>query len=324
MYSQSELKELVDKAIINLSFSAEAEKLTAPVKYTLSIGGKRLRPVLALMTCNLFRDKIDDAIIPATGLEIFHNFTLVHDDIMDQASMRRSFPTVHVKWNLNQAVLSGDVLAFIANECFLQSPPGVMSKILRTYNKAAVEVCIGQQSDMDFEKATLVTQDEYLRMIELKTAVLLAASAKIGAILGEADDKDSELMYEFGRNLGLAFQIQDDLLDVYGDSMVFGKISGGDIVANKKTFLLVKALEIAVGSQLKRLQEQFQTKDINSEEKVKTVMDIYDQLNIKTITENLANDFITKSLDCLEKVGVDPERKKELYQLALSLVGRSK
>jgi len=324
MYSQSELKELVDKAIANMPFSSEAEKLTDPVKYILSIGGKRLRPVLALMTCNLFKDKIDEAIIPATGLEIFHNFTLVHDDIMDQASVRRSFPTVHIKWNLNQAVLSGDVMAFIANECFLQSPPNIMSKVLRAYNKAAVEVCIGQQADMDFEKAAFVSNDEYMRMIELKTAALLAAAARIGAILGEADEKNSELLYEFGRNLGLAFQIQDDMLDVYGDSMIFGKISGGDIASNKKTFLHVKAMEIATGSQLKSLQEQFQTKGPDTEAKVKTVMDIYDQLNIKTITENLANDFITKSLEYLEKVVADPKRKKGLHQLALSLVGRSK
>lgn len=324
MYSQAELKELVEKAILNLSFHAEAEKLTDPVKYILSIGGKRLRPVLALMTCNLFKDKIDEAIIPATGVEIFHNFTLVHDDIMDNASVRRSFPTVHVKWNLSQAVLSGDVMAFIANECFLQASPDVMLKVFKTYNKAAVEVCIGQQSDMDFEKATLVSQNEYLRMIELKTAVLFAASAKIGAIIGEANDKDSELLYEFGRNLGFAFQIQDDLLDIYGDSMIFGKKSGGDIVSNKKTFLLIKAFEIAEGGQLKKLQEQLQAKEIIPEEKIKTVMEIYDQLNIKTITENLVKEYIVKATDYLEKVGADPERKKELNQLALSLVSRSK
>jgi geranylgeranyl diphosphate synthase type II len=324
MYSQSELKELVDKAIINLSFTTEAEKLTEPVKYILSIGGKRLRPVLALMTCNLFKDKIDEAVIPATGLEIFHNFTLVHDDIMDNASVRRSFPAVHVKWNLSQAVLSGDAMAFIANECFLQAPPLVLLKVFKAYNKAAVEVCIGQQSDMDFEKATQVSQEEYLRMIELKTAVLLAASAKIGAILGEAEDKDTELLYEFGRNLGLAFQIQDDLLDVYGDSKIFGKISGGDIVSNKKTFLLVKALEVASVKQLKALHEQIQNKDIDPETKIKTVMDIYDQLNIKTITEDLVKAFIAKSLSCLEKVGVASERKNKLCQLVKLQVGRSK
>jgi len=234
MYTQADLKKLVNKAILNLSYNEEAEKLNDPVKYILSIGGKRLRPVLALMACNLYNDKIDEAVIPAMGLEVFHNFTLVHDDIMDHAPVRRNLPTVHSKWNLNQAVLSGDVMAFIANDCFLQTPPQYLLKVFRVFNKAAIEVCVGQQLDIDYEKATIVSHEEYLRMIELKTAVLLAASAKIGSIIGGADDKDSDLLYEFGKNLGLAFQIQDDLLDVYGDIKVFGKIMGGDIISNKK------------------------------------------------------------------------------------------
>jgi geranylgeranyl diphosphate synthase type II len=324
MYTQSELKDLVDKAIVNLSVGTEAEKLIAPVRYILSIGGKRLRPVMALMSCNLFSDKVDEAIMPAAGIEVFHNFTLVHDDIMDQASTRRNFPTVHTKWNINQAILSGDVMAFIANECFLQSPSSVINSVFKTFNKAAIEVCIGQQSDMDFEKATIVLQGEYLRMIELKTAVLLAASVKIGAVIGNAGDKDTELIYEFGRNLGLAYQIQDDILDVYGDAKIFGKISGGDIVSNKKTFPLIKAMEVASGDQLKKLQEQIQKKEFDPQEKIRTVMDIYDQLNIKTITENLANEYITKSFSHLGKVGVSEERKNELYQLVNSLIGRSR
>jgi len=324
MYSQAELKELVDKAIVNLSFSPEAERLTDPVRYILSIGGKRIRPVLALMACNLFNDKIDQAVIPATGLEVFHNFTLVHDDIMDQAVMRRNLPTVHVKWNTNQSILSGDVMAFIANECFLQAPNEVMARVFKIYNKAAVEVCIGQQMDMDFEKAVLVSEIEYLRMIELKTAVLLAASVKIGSVIGGAQEKDAELLYEFGRNLGLAFQIQDDLLDAYGDSKVFGKISGGDIISNKKTFLLVKAMETASGKLLKSLQKQISNRDFIPEEKIKAVMEIYDQLNIKATTENLAYDYIYKALTCLEKVGTAAERKDGLNQLALSQIGRSR
>lgn len=324
MYGQTELKEMVDRAIINLSLSSEAEKLTDPVKYILSMGGKRIRPVLALMSCNLFRDKVDDAVIPAAGLEVFHNFTLVHDDIMDQASIRRSFPTVHIKWNFNQAVLSGDVMAFIANECFLQTPATSMLKVFRTYNKAAIEVCIGQQLDMDFEKASQVSNEEYLRMIELKTAVLLAASSKIGALIGESSDKDADHLYEFGRNLGLAFQIQDDLLDVYGDSNLFGKTSGGDIVSNKKTFLLVKSLELATGKQLKKLQVQFRLTDTDPELKIKTVMEIYDSLNIKSITENLAGEYIARSFQHLEKVEVDIERKENLRQLATSLIGRNR
>jgi geranylgeranyl diphosphate synthase, type II len=324
MYNQTELRNLVDKAIVNLSYNTEAEKLIDPIKYILSIGGKRLRPVLSLMACNLFSDKIDEVIIPAAGIEVFHNFTLVHDDIMDQAPIRRNFPTVHSKWNINQAVLSGDVMAFIANDCFLQTPPQYMLKVFRTFNKAAIEVCVGQQLDIDFEKATIVSQNEYLRMIELKTAVLLAASVKIGAIIGGAEDKDSDLLYEYGRNLGLAFQIQDDLLDIYGDVRVFGKIPGGDIISNKKTFLLIKALEIASGDKLKQLQELFALKEFDPDIKVKKVVEIYDQLNIKNITENLANDYLNTALSLLEKIGVDKERKKELIKVTSSLVGRDK
>ena len=322
MYNHSELKNLVDKAIINLSYSPEAEKLIAPVKYILSIGGKRLRPVLALMSCNLFSDKIDEAIIPAAGLEVFHNFTLVHDDIIDQAAVRRNYPTVHNKWDINQAVLSGDVMAFIANDCFLQAPSGSMLKVFSVFNKAAIEVCTGQQMDIDFEKITVISENQYMRMIELKTSVLLAASVKIGAIIGNASDKDSDLMYEFGKNLGLAFQIQDDLLDTYGDAKVFGKIPGGDIISNKKTFLLVKALEMASKAQLTQLQELVAMKEFDPEIKVKKVIDLYDQLNIKAVTENLANDYISKAFLLLEKVDVDKGRKKELTQVAGSLIGR--
>jgi len=324
MYRQEELKDLVDKAIVNLSLSAEAERLADPVRYILSMGGKRLRPVLALMACNLFRDKIDDAVIPATGLEVFHNFTLVHDDIMDQAPIRRGMATVHIKWNLSQAILSGDVMAFIANDCFLQTPAGSLTRVFRAYNRAAVDVCIGQQMDMDFEKAGGVSHEEYLRMIELKTASLIAASARIGAIIGDASEKDCDNLFEFGRNIGLAFQIQDDLLDAYGDSGVFGKTSGGDIVSNKKTFLLVKALEIASGKQLQMLQEQLQLKDPDPAAKIKAVMEIYDSLDIRAVTEKLANDYIAKSLEHLEKADADSKRKRELTLLANSLMGRNK
>ena len=324
MFNQTELKDLVDKAILNLSYNTEAEKLIGPVKYVLSIGGKRLRPVLSLMSCNLFSDNINDGIMPAAGLEVFHNFTLVHDDIMDQAPVRRNFPTVHIKWDINQAVLSGDVMAFIANDCFLKVPAKCLSKVFSVFNKAAIEVCVGQQLDIDFEKGTEISQEEYLRMIELKTAVLLAASSKIGGIIGGADKRDSELLYEFGRNLGLAFQIQDDLLDIYGDTALFGKTPGGDIIANKKTFLLVKAFEMASGETLKQLQEQFAMKDFDPESKVKKVIEIYDQLNVKAVTENLANDYINTAFILLEKIGADSERKRELGKLAISLIGRDK
>ena len=322
MYNQSGLKKIVNKALVNLSYNTESERLIDPVRYILSIGGKRLRPVLALMTCNLFSDKIDEAVIPVTGLEIFHNFTLIHDDIMDNALVRRGFSTVHSKWNVNQAILSGDVMAFITNECFLQSPSHIMQKVFRVFNKAAIDVCTGQQLDMDYEKAAIVSHYEYLRMIELKTAALIAASVRIGAIFGGADDRECELIYEYGRSLGLAFQIQDDLLDTYGDSKVFGKISGGDIVASKKTFLYVKALEIANSEQKKKLQEEYMAEIPDPETKVKRVTDIYDQLNIKYIAENLAGDYFKTAISLLEKVRVPQERKEELILMTGSLVGR--
>jgi geranylgeranyl diphosphate synthase, type II len=322
MYNQADLKNLVDKAIVNISYNNEAERLIDPIKYVLSIGGKRLRPVLTLLACNLFNDKIDEAVMPAAGIEVFHNFTLVHDDIIDKAPMRRNFPTVHGKWNINQAILSGDVMAFIANDCFLQAPPRCMLKVFREFNKAAVEVCMGQQLDIDFEKALIVSQKEYLRMIELKTAVLLAASVKIGAIIGGAEEKDTEYLYEFGRNLGLAFQIQDDLLDSYGDIKLFGKVPGGDIVSNKKTYLSVKAFELSRGNQFKKLQDLFSGKGSDSETKVRSVMEIYESLNIKIHTESLANDYIERAFSMLEKVEVPRERKEELAHVASSLIGR--
>ncbi len=322
MYNQNEFKNLVDDTISALSYNMEAVNLIDPVKYILSIGGKRLRPVLALMSCNLFTDEIESALIPATGLEIFHNFTLIHDDIMDQAPVRRNMATVHSKWDINQAILSGDVMAFIANECFLKTPPHLLGNVFSVYNKAAVEVCVGQQLDMDYEKVTVVSHDEYLRMIELKTAALIAGSAKIGAVLGEADDKNSDLLYEFGRNLGIAFQIQDDLLDIYGDVKVFGKTSGGDIVANKKTFLYVRAIETASVAQRKKLQELFSNKEYDPETKVNIVTDLYDQLGIKKATEEIAGNYIKSAFSFLEKAEAGKERKTELTRLANSLVSR--
>ena len=255
MYNQPGLKKIVNTALVNLTFNTESDRLIDPVKYVLSMGGKRLRPVLALMACNLFSDKIDDAVIPVTGLEIFHNFTLVHDDIMDKALVRRGFPTVHAKYNINQAILSGDVMAFITNECFLQSPANILAKVLRVFNKAAIEVCAGQQLDMDFEMATIVSQDEYIRMIELKTAVLIAASLKIGAIYGGADDRDAELLYGFGRNLGLAFQIQDDILDVTSTAEELGKPVHSDEKNNKVTYVTLFGTEKAA-EQVEELSEK--------------------------------------------------------------------
>lgn len=324
MYSQIQLKDIIEKAITNLPYNTEAAKLTEPVKYVLSIGGKRLRPLLSLMMCNLFSDKIDEAVMPAAGIEVFHNFTLVHDDIMDSAPLRRGLPTVHNKWNLNQAVLSGDVMAFIANDCFLQAPAWCMPKVFGIFNKAAVEVCVGQQQDMDFENAITVSEEDYLRMIELKTAALLAAASRIGAVIGGAGDKDADLAYSFGRNLGLAFQLQDDLLDVYGDTRVFGKVAGGDIIENKKTFLFIKASEMSSGKQLRRLHELFSTGNIEPRAKVQEVIKIYDSLNVKLFIENDVKEYIHAAVSVLEKIAATLERKKWLSDLALTLAGRER
>lgn len=307
-----------------MSYDYDSDKLFEPVKYIMSQGGKRIRPVMTLMACNLFDDKVEKAILPAVGLEVFHNYTLVHDDIMDNSEVRRGALTVYKKWDTNQAILSGDVMAFVANECILNTPAEYLAKVSRVYNETGIEVCSGQQMDMDFEKINYVTHTDYLRMIELKTAVLLAASLKIGAIIGGAEPEETEKIYDFGRNMGLAFQIQDDLLDTYGDAAQFGKKIGLDIVSNKKTILLLKAMELASGEQLKTLNEQMQTRDSDPEEKVAKVKAIYDELNVKSIVEEMASRYITLAFSSLEEVGVEEQRKEEMKNLADYLLKRTK
>jgi len=324
MFTSDYLRELSDKAITSLGVSTEADKLFAPVRYILSIGGKRLRPVMCLLACNLFKDKIDEAVMPAAGIEVFHNFTLIHDDIIDKADLRRGSPTVHSKWGHDQAILSGDVMAFVAVECIGQAPDKALAKTLRLFNRTAIEVCIGQQLDLDYEKKGVVSETEYLRMIELKTAVLVAASLKTGAIIGEASEKDQDLLYEFGRCLGIAFQIQDDVLDTYGDTRMFGKKTGSDIIANKKTYLLVKALEMAGGEKLRRLRKLLEAGDQKPEEKVLAVRELYDELEIRLHAENLAYDYFNRSFQALDQVSVNAERKKEIKQMAVNLIGRVK
>lgn len=325
MFTREELKSIVNKAILNISYEADAEHLYEPVKYILSIGGKRLRPIMTLMACNLFSDSIDNAIIPAVGLEVFHNFTLVHDDIMDNSSMRRGGETVHTRWNNNQAILSGDVMAFVANDCIAQAPELVMPDVLKVYTRVAREVCIGQQLDMDFETTPYVTHEEYLRMVELKTAVLIAGSLRIGALIGGASSTECDLLSSFGRNLGLAFQVQDDILDTFGDPQIFGKKIGGDIVANKKTLLLIKAFELASGTGLKNLQVLTSGKnEIEREEKIKAVIEIYNDLGIQDWAADLAKQYTDRAYISLDSVIATPSRKEALQDLALSLVERTK
>lgn len=322
MYTLSELQEIINKKIAEENMGREPFALYNPINYTLETGGKRIRPVLMLMACNMFSDRIDHAIKPAIGLEIFHNFTLLHDDIMDHADIRRGKPTVHKKWNENTAILSGDAMFIKAYEYFLDIDSPHFREILKVFNDTALEVCEGQQFDMEFEQRSDVTEKEYLRMIELKTSVLLAAALKIGAFLGGAKPKDADLLYEFGRNIGLAFQLQDDYLDVYGDTSVFGKQIGGDIVANKKTFMLIKTLQLADKETKKKLEALLILDHAKRESKVSAVMEIYNKLNIKELVNTEISQLNEKAKSYLNQVAVPRAKKQELMRLSEKLMSR--
>ncbi|MBU0764253.1 MAG: polyprenyl synthetase family protein [Bacteroidetes bacterium] len=319
MYSFSELQAIVEQEIQSRRFNDEPHGLYAPVNYVLSLGGKRLRPVLTLASCNLFSPDISKAIGAAIGIEIFHNFTLLHDDVLDNADKRRNRPAVHVKWDINTAILSGDAMSVLAYRYISQMPPDSLEKVLSLFSDTALQVCEGQQYDMDFEKRTEVSQEEYIEMIRLKTAVLIACSLGSGAIIGGASGNDSELIYQFGINLGLAFQLQDDYLDVYGESGIFGKKTGGDILSNKKTFLLISALETADEKQSEKLKYWLSVKKFDPAEKVKAVKDIFTELNIGRLTCGRIKYYSDKALHLLGQVDVPAEKKEVLHQITEKL-----
>jgi geranylgeranyl diphosphate synthase type II len=322
MYSLNDLQAIVEKSFGELQLPIEPRNLYEPISYTLSLGGKRVRPILCLMSANLFSDIVDKAVKPAIALEIFHNFTLIHDDIMDNADVRRGKPTVHKKWNPNVAILSGDAAIIVAYKYVAQTDPALLPEILKVFNATALEVCDGQQFDMEYEKLPVVTEDDYLRMIELKTSVLLAAAAKIGAILGGASLQDAERLYNFGRNLGLAFQLQDDLLDTYGDPKVFGKAIGGDIISNKKTFLMINALKLATQPSQVALQKILKNEAIAPEEKIASVKAIYDEVGVKEITEKKIDFYYKLALAEIAKISVREERKEAILSYAEKIMGR--
>ncbi|MBN2215692.1 MAG: polyprenyl synthetase family protein [Bacteroidales bacterium] len=324
MYTFKECQDIIEKRLMEIKLPAEPASLYDPIHYVFGSEGKRIRPCLTLMACNLFTDSIEVSINPALAIELFHNFTLLHDDIMDNSELRRGRLTVHKKWNNNVAILSGDAMLIKAYDYLSQSPGSVLADLLSVFNQTALQVCEGQQYDMDFESEMEVTAADYLKMIELKTSVLIAASLKIGAICGKAGKMDSDLLYQFGRNLGIAFQLQDDLLDVYADPNVFGKSGGGDIVANKKTFLLMNALTLASGKTLAILTDWLGKKDFNKDEKIRAVTDIYNSLKINEITESKIVELFSKARLLLDKVSVEKERKKILEQFALQLMKREK
>ena len=308
-----------------LIFQSEKRKpaeLYQPIHYILSLGGKRIRPALALMACNLFSEDVMSSVKPALAIELFHNFTLIHDDIMDNAPLRRNRPTVHEKWDNNVAILSGDAMQIQAFQLMCEAPVSKLKTLLDIFNTTAIEVCEGQQYDMNFAIRNDVSLEEYIQMIELKTSVLLAASLKIGALCGGAPNDEAQKLYEFGRNLGLAFQIQDDYLDVYGNQDKFGKKVGGDIAENKKTFLLIKALELANGKAAEALQSAVTNKISNTFEKVQVVHNIYDELNIPEITCAKIAEFSEKAFEYLSSVNLDEARKKNLLEVAKGLMGR--
>ena len=314
--------EALQQEIQCTQYGLHPTELYDPIRYIMNLGGKRMRPLLTLMSTYLFTDDWQKAIKPAIAVEVFHNFTLMHDDIMDQAPLRRGKPTVHEKWNHNIAILSGDVMLVNAYELLLDVEADKLRHVLTRFNRTAAEVCEGQQLDMNFETRWDVTEAEYIEMIKLKTSVLLGFALELGGIIAGADEESTRHLCKGGIHIGIGFQLKDDLLDVYGDPAKFGKQVGGDIIANKKTFLLIEALEKAEGSLHAELTNWLSRTTFDKAEKVQAVTSIYDQLNIRQITEARINDHFAKGFANFEQVNALPERKSLLVDFARQLVER--
>jgi len=315
-------RSLVEGRIAQLKLDRQPAELYDPIAYTMALGGKRMRPILCLLGCELFGGAPEAALSAAVGIEVFHNFTLLHDDIMDEAPLRRNRPTVHVKWNANIALLSGDVMFVMANQLMLESDQGAWPKILPLFRQPSIEVCEGQQWDMNFDTATDVSTADYLHTIGYKTAMLLACAPKTGAYLGGADEANAQHAYNFGKHLGLAFQLQDDLLDVYGDPEKFGKQVGGDILSNKKTFLLLKAMELAEGDAANDLKRWLEATEFDKAEKVAAVTSIYNQLNIRALTTQEMDRQYEQALEALKAIPVPEANKAGLHAIAERLMVR--
>jgi geranylgeranyl diphosphate synthase type II len=317
--------DLINDSISKLKFGENPENLYGPIHYILSLGGKRTRPLLSLLSYELFCDgDISQVIKPSLAIECFHNFTLMHDDIMDKAPLRRGKPTVHERWDSNTAILSGDVMLVRVYDLFLGLNPDLMPGIISKFNDCAARVCEGQQLDMNYEKLRDITEDEYLEMIKLKTAVLIGFSLELGAVMGGAENDAAETMKECGINFGTGFQLKDDLLDVYGDNLKFGKQVGGDIIANKKTFLSIKASELARGSLKKDLEFWTSQTDFRKDEKVEAITAIYNQLGIKEITGEKIGKIFKQGLDSFERIHIPENRKTTLYEYIGILMDRDK
>ncbi len=321
MYTFSEILNKINNDINNLRFDYNPHSLFSPIYYILGLGGKRLRPALTLMGYNLYKDDIDKPVPVALGIEIFHNYTLLHDDLMDKADKRRGKPTVHIKWNDNTAILSGDAMLIESYKQIEKTDTLHLPPILKLFSNTATEICCGQQLDMEFENRLDVSIAEYIEMIRLKTAVLLGCSLKSGAIMADAPEDDCCALYDFGTNIGLAFQLMDDLLDVYGNSENFGKKIGGDILCNKKTFLQITAL---LNEDTKdELLGWINKSSYDESEKIKAVTSIYDKIDIKRTTKEIIHAYYEKGIACLDRVSVDYNRKEQLRKLAEDLLSRN-
>jgi len=322
MLDLQQIQELVKKKIDSFARQNSKGSIYEPIQYILNLGGKRLRPALSLMSCQLYSDNIEDAIHPALAVEVFHNFTLMHDDIMDNAPLRRGKPTVHAKWNTNTAILSGDAMMIQSYQLLAKTNPAHFAHIFQIFNQTALEVCEGQQMDMDFETRTDVNINEYIEMIRLKTSVLLAGAMQIGAAIGGAPLQDQEKIYRFGEATGLAFQLLDDYLDVFGDEAKVGKVKGGDIIADKKTYLQILALEIADDSSREVLKYWMGKKPKDPTEKVKAITGIFSTLNVQEALLEKVQTYHKQALFELKGLSIDPARTESLILLAEQMLER--
>lgn len=322
MLTATNLIKMVNDYIAAMPYTREPAGLYDPIKYVLSMGGKRIRPVLMLLTYNMYKEHPERILSSAFAIETYHNYTLLHDDLMDHADMRRGKMTVHKKWNDNTAILSGDSMLVLAYQHMAECEPTKLKPVLDLFTETALEIGEGQQMDMDFENRNDVTEDEYIEMIRLKTSVLLACAIRIGAILADAPAEDAANLYKYGEQVGLAFQLQDDYLDVYGDSKIFGKKIGGDIVSNKKTYMLINALLRADESQRKQLNQWIERKDFDAGEKISAVTNLYDEIGIRGLCEERINFYFAQSLRYVDKVNIEESRKVELRKFVASLMNR--
>lgn len=322
MYTSAQILEKVNHSLATLPYDRKPQGLYEPVKYVLSLGGKRIRPVLMLMAYNLYREDVERIMVPALGLETYHNYTLLHDDLMDRADVRRGHPTVHRKWDENTAILSGDSMLVLAYQRMQQCDSAFLPEVMDLFTETALEIGEGQQYDMEFENRNDVAEAEYIEMIRLKTSVLLACAMKIGAILAGAPSADADALYDFGEQVGLAFQLQDDYLDVYGDFKVFGKRIGGDILCNKKTYMLINAQLLANDAQREELERWIAATEYDEEEKIQAVTRIYNEIGIPQLARKKIEYYYTLAEQSLARVALPQERKALLWKYAQEMLNR--